>query len=105
MTKLAIVQEREEDKYDHRTVLRCWKCDEVNGKAITADEATVRVFVPPFSSPIYMRAVLADAAFDRWDHAVVVVRPSVRGQGLGRRDHPLRAYVVAPTAREWAYSR
>ncbi|KAG8221718.1 hypothetical protein J3R82DRAFT_2006 [Butyriboletus roseoflavus] len=42
MTKLAIVQEREEDKYDYRTVLRCWKCDEVNGKAIVADEGTTK---------------------------------------------------------------
>ncbi|KAH0826369.1 hypothetical protein J3R83DRAFT_5331 [Lanmaoa asiatica] len=42
MTKLAIVQEREEDKYDHHTALRCWKCDTVNGKEITADEDTTR---------------------------------------------------------------
>ncbi|KAF8837566.1 ubiquitinyl hydrolase [Paxillus ammoniavirescens] len=40
MTKLAIVQEREEDKYEHRTTLRCWKCDPENGKEITADGST-----------------------------------------------------------------
>ncbi|KAF8557222.1 ubiquitinyl hydrolase [Imleria badia] len=42
MTKLAIVQEREEDKYDHRTALRCWKCDPVDGRVITADDDTTK---------------------------------------------------------------
>lgn len=46
MTKLAIVQEREEDKYDHQTTLKCWKCDAVNGKTIAVDEDTVRIFAP-----------------------------------------------------------
>lgn len=27
MTKLAIQQEREEDKYEHTTVVKCWKCE------------------------------------------------------------------------------
>lgn len=27
MTKLAIVAEREEDKYEHNTVIKCWKCN------------------------------------------------------------------------------
>ncbi|TBU25653.1 ubiquitin carboxyl-terminal hydrolase 14 [Dichomitus squalens] len=31
MKKLAIVEEREEDKYEHKTVLKCWKCDAQNG--------------------------------------------------------------------------
>ncbi|KAF7974371.1 hypothetical protein HWV62_12338 [Athelia sp. TMB] len=31
MTKLAIVEDREEDKYDHVTALKCWKCDPANG--------------------------------------------------------------------------
>ena len=26
LAKLAIVEEREEDKYDHVTALRCWDC-------------------------------------------------------------------------------
>ncbi|KAF9231746.1 hypothetical protein BU15DRAFT_90837 [Melanogaster broomeanus] len=40
MTKLAIIQEREEDKYEHRTTLKCWKCDAENGKEITTDSST-----------------------------------------------------------------
>ncbi|KAH9920505.1 ubiquitin carboxyl-terminal hydrolase 14 [Epithele typhae] len=31
MKKLAIVEEREEDKYEHKTVLKCWKCDSEHG--------------------------------------------------------------------------
>ncbi|KAE9393596.1 ubiquitin carboxyl-terminal hydrolase 14 [Gymnopus androsaceus JB14] len=27
MTKLAIVEEREDDKYEHTTVIKCWKCE------------------------------------------------------------------------------
>ncbi|KAG9311206.1 hypothetical protein JVU11DRAFT_8281 [Chiua virens] len=42
MTKLAIVQEREEDKYDHHTSLRCWQCDPENGKEIVGDENTTK---------------------------------------------------------------
>lgn len=31
MTKLAILEEREEDKWEHFTVIKCWKCDPVHG--------------------------------------------------------------------------
>ena len=31
MKKLAIVEEREEDKYEHKTVLKCWKCQPESG--------------------------------------------------------------------------
>ncbi|KIJ98331.1 hypothetical protein K443DRAFT_680854 [Laccaria amethystina LaAM-08-1] len=34
MKKLAIVEEREEDKYDHVTVIRCWRCDLEKGSEI-----------------------------------------------------------------------
>lgn len=51
MTKLAIVEEREEDRYAHRTALRCWKCDPVDGRVIVADDDTVRwsSFAPTLS--------------------------------------------------------
>jgi ubiquitin carboxyl-terminal hydrolase 5/13 len=32
--RLAIVEEREEDKYTHTTELKCWLCDSENGKII-----------------------------------------------------------------------
>ncbi|KAI8969677.1 ubiquitinyl hydrolase [Trametes punicea] len=34
MKKLAITEEREEDKYEYKTVLKCWKCDPENGLEI-----------------------------------------------------------------------
>ncbi|CCL99939.1 uncharacterized protein FIBRA_01964 [Fibroporia radiculosa] len=34
MTKLAIVEDRDEDKYEHKTALKCWKCDPENGLEI-----------------------------------------------------------------------
>ena len=29
--RLAIVEDREEDKYEHKTVLKCWKCQPESG--------------------------------------------------------------------------
>ncbi|KZT00902.1 ubiquitin carboxyl-terminal hydrolase 14 [Laetiporus sulphureus 93-53] len=34
LQKLAIVEDRDEDKYDFKTVLKCWKCDPQNGLEI-----------------------------------------------------------------------
>ena len=34
MKKLAIVEEREEDKYEHRTAVKCWKCDPETGREL-----------------------------------------------------------------------
>ncbi|KAJ3513622.1 hypothetical protein NLJ89_g2850 [Agrocybe chaxingu] len=34
MTKLAIVEEREEDKYEHSTAVKCWTCDAQKGAII-----------------------------------------------------------------------
>ncbi|KAH7890301.1 hypothetical protein F5I97DRAFT_1834387 [Phlebopus sp. FC_14] len=42
MTKLAIVQEREEDKWEHQTALRCWECDPNEGKIIVADSTITK---------------------------------------------------------------
>ncbi|KAH7923304.1 ubiquitinyl hydrolase [Leucogyrophana mollusca] len=39
MKKLAIAEEREEDKYAHSTTLKCWKCDQQNGAPVTVDTA------------------------------------------------------------------
>lgn len=34
MKKLAIVEEREEDKYEHITKVKCWICDSQNGVVV-----------------------------------------------------------------------
>ena len=47
MAKLAIVEEREEDKYDHTTVLKCWTCDTSNGRSLPelSNDAKSKEFV------------------------------------------------------------
>jgi ubiquitin carboxyl-terminal hydrolase 5/13 len=40
MNKLTIVEEREEDKYDHVTNIKYWTCDPENG-IIVPDSANV----------------------------------------------------------------
>jgi ubiquitin carboxyl-terminal hydrolase 5/13 len=37
MTKLAIVEEREEDKFDHVTTLKCWLCNPISGDELPID--------------------------------------------------------------------
>lgn len=34
MTKLEIVEENEEDKYEHVTHVKCWACDSQNGAVV-----------------------------------------------------------------------
>jgi ubiquitin carboxyl-terminal hydrolase 5/13 len=34
MTKLAIVEEREDDEFDRVETLKCWSCDPVNGESL-----------------------------------------------------------------------
>jgi hypothetical protein len=40
MAKLAIVADREEDKYEHVTTFRCYACDSSSGKEITGLSAS-----------------------------------------------------------------
>ncbi|KLO19657.1 ubiquitinyl hydrolase [Schizopora paradoxa] len=35
MTKLAILEEREEDKYEHETIVKCWSCNASEGTKLT----------------------------------------------------------------------
>jgi len=34
MKKLAIVEEREEDKYEHTLTIRCWLCEPTGGMPV-----------------------------------------------------------------------
>jgi hypothetical protein len=89
MTKLAIVEEREEDKYDHVTTIKCWTCDPENG-IIVPDSPNVCYFFLKIISKLTKRV---DAITCQWSDAGNVFGASVRGQSLGRRDSPLRAYA------------
>jgi hypothetical protein len=43
MTKLAINEEREEDKYEHASMFKCWKCDPRKGKEVAIDEVNASI--------------------------------------------------------------
>lgn len=49
MTKLAIVADRDEDKYEHHTVVKCWKCNPETGLELPAlspsDDPHVKILV------------------------------------------------------------
>lgn len=47
MAKLAIVEEREEDKYEHLTNMKCWQCDTVAGRELPnlSNDAKVKEIV------------------------------------------------------------
>lgn len=43
MTKLAIVEEREEDMYEHITVVKCWHCDSFRGRELPDAQSNPQV--------------------------------------------------------------
>ena len=47
MAKLAIVEESEEDKYDHITTLKCWSCESISGRELPelSEDAKVKELV------------------------------------------------------------
>jgi hypothetical protein len=92
MTKLAIIEEREEDNYEHVTNIKCWICDPERGIVVQEDLSDPKVFL------IYVEIVVkltecVDAITYKWSDAVNVLSASVRSQSLGRRDNTLRAYA------------
>jgi len=92
MTKLAIVEEREEDKYDHVTSIKCWTCDPENGTVVPealSDPKVSSIFI----GIVFKLTKRVDAITHQWSDASDVLSASVRGQSLGRRDQPLRAYA------------
>ena len=108
MTKLAILEEREEDKYDTTTAVKCWKCDPVKGVEILSGgdarvcgrplcslsmhELTARFpnlrFV--FIDDGLLDAVQVKPLIDSVMHSLSSARQS---QSVGRRHHAVRAYV------------
>src|SRR6267154_961088 len=49
MTKLAILEEREEDKYEHLTVVKCWECDRQKGAELPDAVSDPKVSLIPLS--------------------------------------------------------
>lgn len=89
LKKLAILAEREEDKYVHDTVLKCLACGGLELPDLMGDPKVCLRF---------LRMTLSDhgiAGFraHRWCHDVNVIRTSVRSEGLGGGHHGMRAHA------------
>lgn len=74
MTKLAIVEEREEDKYEHHTVVKCWECDRHQGTEIpdAISDAKVRfILLSSLFSVIPQPQIksLVDGVMQSWSSA------------------------------------
>lgn len=67
MKKLAIVEDREEDKYTHVTTVKCWKCDPAQGAELPPDAqvCTKNECIPC----AYTRPTVAATIADRWHDA------------------------------------
>jgi hypothetical protein len=103
MTKLAIVEEREEDRYERVTALKCWRCDPAHGAPL-GEDAAAQVCPCPLILPFAPRPNRsAGQTPHRRRPLCHVVRPPVRGESLGRGDPPLRAHPHPRPARRRPY--
>ena len=93
MKKLAINEEREEDKYDHLTSVKCWTCDPQNGVEMPEAPNDPKVlyccytFWIVFNNPKIVCSI--DQIPHRWCNAIHVVRTPVGSQSMGGRDKPM----------------
>lgn len=103
MAKLAIVEEREEDKYEHVTTLKCWNCDAEQGRDISN---IVNPSVCKLSNVFHLAWALIPwlpigiEEDYRWSDAILDVREERGGSGLGGRDYRLWTYVNFPARRD-----
>lgn len=88
MTKLAIVEEREEDKYNHLASVKCWTCDPQSGAELpdAAKDPKVRITVIQFGSSLMTQNFTLDQIPHRWCNAIHVVCTPIGSQSMGGRD-------------------
>ena len=77
MTKLAIVEEREEDKYEHFTTVKCWICDSSKGSEIpnATSDPKVRLILHIYAG-IALKYV-QDLYICECGHAIYVIGASI----------------------------
>lgn len=87
MTKLAIVEDREEDKFEHFTVTKCWLCDPEKGLELPqlSDEPPVRAS----SRSVSIKLIDIGQSSRRQCPEVVVIGTSIRSTSMGRGDRAL----------------
>jgi len=88
MTKLAIVEEREVDKYEWTKTPKCWLCDPTTGKEIYEASGNPKVCDNLRSLIEVLRQLLGyrtrrrcNAIHDFWS--------TIRSEGMGRRNPAL----------------
>ena len=98
MKKLAIAEEREEDKYDYLTSVKCWKCDPQNGAEIpdASNDPKVRFLFfflyasrSSFDNKQTHHPTQIDQISYRRYNAIHVFRTSIRSKSMGGRDKPM----------------
>ena len=95
MKKLAISEEREEDKYDHLTSVKCWSCDSQSGVEMPEASKDPKVPCCRYTSGSFLitKKKLPIHSIDQIPHrrcnAIHVVRTPVGSQSMGGRDKPM----------------
>jgi hypothetical protein len=77
MKKLAIAEERDEDKYEHTLTLKCWLCETAGGKVIS-DAFQDPQARPRPPSAVFWPSHFADQSSSRWRHVFPLLRASIR---------------------------
>jgi hypothetical protein len=92
MKKLAITEEREEEKYDHLTSVKCWTCDPQSGAELpdAPKDPKVRIFI--FASSVITENLPIRSLGKiphRRNNAIYVICTPIGSQSMGRRDKPM----------------
>jgi hypothetical protein len=98
-----IVEEREEDKYEYSTTIKCWECDTGKGYEIGGATGDPKVRRSP-SICYHPLIILLDQISCRWSHAIHVLSPSIGSESMGRGDHPMRTYAYSGTVLHRSHS-
>ena len=102
MTKLAIVEDREEDKYDHVKTVKCWKCDRQRGTEVANAEADPKVCIHLRNGYLSLNSVPDHDPRERC-YECHVIGSSVRSQSLGRGDPTMRAHLYSTPNHDWSH--
>jgi hypothetical protein len=102
MKKLAIVEEREEDKYEYITTIKCWYCDNLKGLELPEAVSDSSVCSIQLAEEISLTTALGQSTGRQRD-AIHVFSTSVRSESMGRRAPPLRTHVDSGADRNRSY--
>jgi ubiquitin carboxyl-terminal hydrolase 5/13 len=76
ISKLAIAEEREEDKYEHSTMVKCWTCDPDKGRELPEAVSDGKVGLPSFRRHLPLNSAQIKALVDETMHSLSSARQS-----------------------------